>query len=138
MMEHGLGPRELEKLLGYRSNGYLVRMYLGELETDRRPSARFLERLKAAGFSPDGDGVDADTDLRPVTAAGIVAVDDLPPGTVILGHPRQCPECAAEADEGKRHPARTWYVFPHPQQRYCSPKHRRAWYKRRKKAEVEQ
>ncbi len=135
MMERGYGPRELEDLLGYNSGGYLVRMYLGELETSRPPSARFVRRLEEVGFSPNGDGRQETfpADLRPVVAPGVVAVADLPPGTVILGEPRQCPECAAEAEEGKRHPSRTWYVFPHPRQKYCSPEHRRAWRRRQRR-----
>jgi hypothetical protein len=135
MLEHELTPQGLEGQLGYRSGGYLVRTYLGEVRRPLPPSQRFLERLERIGFSfsPNGNepsgAPQASVHHLP---AGVVAVVELPVGTVIAGQPRQCPECVAEAVEGKRHPARTWYVFGHPNQRYCSPKHRRAWYRRQK------
>jgi hypothetical protein len=134
MAERDLDAWALGELLGYRSNGLLVRMYLGDLETTRVPSAPFLERLKEAGFSGNGAGDEPifPTELHPVVS-GVVAVTSLTPGTVILGQPRQCPECLAEAEEGERHPARTWYIFAHPRQRYCSVEHRRAWYRRQRK-----
>ena len=126
MDEQGIGPQELEQQLGYSSGGCLVRMYLGELETSRAPSATFVARLKEAGFSPNGGHRPTTPDQLHRIRAGVVAVADLPPGTVVLGEPRQCPECLAEVEEGTRHPARTWYVFPHPNQRYCCLRHRRA------------
>ncbi len=132
MVERSLDPEELEGLLGYRSGGYLVRMYLGELETDRPPSLAFRKRLEDVGFSGNGRGLDFPAELRSVPS-GVVAAADLPSGTIVLGTPRQCPECVAEAEEGRRHPARTWYVFAHPNQKYCSPEHRRAWYRRRRR-----
>ncbi len=136
MAEQGLTPQTLEEQLGYHSSGYLVRTYLGEVEQPLPPSQRFLDRLEHIGFSfsPNGHNSPARLTFHPLPT-GVVAVADLPPGTVILGQPRQCPECAAEAEEGKRHPARTWYVFAHPNQRYCSPEHRRAWYRRQKRSE---
>jgi hypothetical protein len=135
MAERDLDPQALGELLGYRSNGLLVRMYLGDLETTRVPSVPFLERLEQAGFSGNGSGEEPilPVELHPVVS-GVVAEASIAPGTVVLGQPRQCPECAAEAQEGKRHPARTWYVFAHPRQRYCCPKHRRAWYRRQKRS----
>jgi hypothetical protein len=136
LLERGLTPQALETELGYRSKGYLVRTYLGEVQRPLPPSPPFLERLKRIGFSfsPDRRG-------RPPRAVhhlptGVAAVAELPPGTLIVGEPRQCPECAAEAGEGKRHPSRTWYVFAHPRQRYCSLQHRRAWHRRQRKADA--
>jgi hypothetical protein len=135
MVDLDLDERGLEELLGYNSQGYLVRMYLGVLPSSRPPSARFLARLKRAGFSDNGN-------LRPATfphqvysiTSGVVAVADLPVGTVIFGTPRQCPECVAEAEEGLRPRARTYYVYAHPCQKYCSTEHRRAWHRRQRRA----
>ena len=134
MLERELTPQTLEELLGYRSSGYLVRTYLGEVKRPHPPSQPFLERLEQVGFSfsPNGHGGPAQTGIHHLPA-GVVAVAELPPGTIVVGQPRQCPECAAEAQEGRRHPARTWYVFAYANQRYCSPRHRRAWYRRRRR-----
>ena len=136
MLERHLTGQVLEERMGYHSSGYLVRTYLGEVKSPRRPSQPFLERLKQVGFSfsPNGNGNPTLASLHHLPA-GVAAVAELPPGTVIVGQPRQCPECAAEAEEGKRHWARTWYVFAHSNQRYCSCRHRRAWYRRRRKTE---
>ena len=134
MLERKLTPETLEGEMGYRSSGYLVRTYLGEVQKPAPPSQPFLNRLEQIGFSfsPNGNGKSIPSSLHHLPA-GVAAVAELPPGTVIVGQPRQCPECAAEAEEGKRHPARTWYVFAHSNQRYCSCRHRRAWYRRRRK-----
>lgn len=135
MLERELTPRTLEELMDYHSSGYLVRTYLGEVQRPLPPSQPFLKRLEGTGFtfSPDGRDRPPQAGLHSLPA-GVSAVAELPSGTVIAGQPRQCPECAAEAQEGKRHPARTWYVFAHPRQRYCCPKHRRAWYRRQKRS----
>jgi hypothetical protein len=134
MVERELTAQMLEEEMGYHSSGYLVRTYLGEVQSPTPPSQPFLKRLEEVGFSfsPDGNGRPPSTSLHHLPS-GVAAVAELPPGTVIVGQPRQCPECAAEAEEGKRHPARTWYVFAHSNQKYCSPKHRRAWYRRNKR-----
>lgn len=47
----------------------------------------------------------------------------------------QCPECAAEAEEGKRAWTETWYVFAWGNQKYCCREHRRAWYARQRAKE---
>lgn len=132
MLERELTPQALEERLGYRSNGYLVHTYLGEVKRPLPPSQRFLERLEQIGFSfsPNGHDSPTRTSVHHLPA-GVVAVAELPPGTMIVGQPRQCPECVAEAEEGRRHPARTWYVFAYPNQKYRSLEHRRAWYRRR-------
>jgi hypothetical protein len=134
MLERGLTPEMLERELGYRSKGYLVKTYLGEVQKPQPPSMPFLTRLTKIGFvfSPDGGAPPGHVHHIP---AGVVAIAELPPGTVIVGEARQCPECLAEAQEGKRHPDRTWYVFAHPRQKYCSARHGRAWRRRRRRAE---
>lgn len=126
MLEQGFDPLGLEKELGYRSSGYLVRTYLGEMKHDLPPSQPFLERLTELGFKTNGHRPSTLHHIR----SGVVALADLPPGTVILGEPRQCPECVAESSEGERHPVRTWYVYPYACQIYCCRRHRRAWYRR--------
>lgn len=130
MGENNFTPKTLEEALGYNSDGLLVRTYLGELESSRQPSQPFLDRLEKLGFS----GSDYHTERH--IAKGVSARTELPPGTHILSDPRQCPECAAEAQEGKRSWAQTWYVFPWGNQIYCCEEHRRAWYKRQASKEL--
>jgi hypothetical protein len=131
MMEKCLTAEKLEEMLGYRSKGCLVKTYLGDVKHPLEPSQPFLKRLEKIGFQfPEEEGDFINYYSLP---SGTVAISEFPPGTVIVGSPKQCPECVAEVEEGKRHPTQTWYVFSHPQQKYCSIHHRRAWYRRNKK-----
>lgn len=125
MGERDLTPRELEERLGYNSDGLLVRMYLGELETSRAPSNPFLARLAGIGFDPDQSTAPREEKR----------IYDIPARARILADPKQCPECVAEAKEGKRSWADTWYVFPWGNQKYCCVEHRRAWYRRQAKGQ---
>jgi len=113
--------------MGYNSDGLLVRMYLGELESSREPSNPFLDRLAEVGFDPD----------KSVTPQRKRTIYDIPSTAKIIAEPVQCPECVAEAEEGKRAWTETWYVFPWGNQKYCCVEHRRAWYKRQRAKERE-
>jgi len=124
MASEGYTPTSLEESLGYNSDGLLVKMYLGELSTEREPSDPFCEKLEGLGF--DGK---VEPKSRKIAMAAF-AKREPPPGTVVLGEPRQCPECVAEAEEGKRAWTDTWYIFPWGNQKYCCEAHRRAWYRR--------
>jgi hypothetical protein len=134
MFERDLTPIGLERRLGYNSQGYLVRTYLGWLDTHRAPSDEFLGRLEAEGFEWDPAASFAPREAKKVT--GTVAAHELPPGTLIVGKPRRCPECVAEAQEGKRLMSQTWYVFPYGNQKYCSVEHRKAWYRRERRRQL--
>lgn len=124
MVRQGYTALDLEKLLGYNSRGLLVRMYLGELETSRPPSSTFRKKVKRIGFDPN------DIMVHKVRRVLVDSDFDLPVGTRVLAQPKQCPECVAEAKEGKRPMSQTWYVYPYANQIYCCVAHRRAWYRR--------
>lgn len=128
MRDNGYTAQSLERELGYNSKGLLVRMYVGELESSRQPSQGFIDRLSELGFNA--------TEYHTTShlAKGVTTKEQLPHGTVVMGDPVQCPECAAEAEEGKRPWTKTWYVFPWGNQKYCCPEHRRAWYRRQRAA----
>lgn len=128
ILEHNLSAAELEERLGYHSGGYLVHVYLGDLETSRAPSDPFVDALEMRGFTWEEE-----LPLRKARKSpGVFALRDLPTGTLVVGEPVQCPECLAEAREGKRPLSQTWYVFPYGNQKYCCPAHRRAWYRRQR------
>jgi hypothetical protein len=127
MRESGYDAVSLEKKLGYNSKGLLVRTYLGVIESAKPPSEPFIQRLQEAGF--DGAEISANLHVTKDTYAKC----ELPAGTVVFGEPAQCPECAAEAEEGKRAWTETWYVFPWGNQKYCCREHRRAWYRRQQR-----
>lgn len=140
MAERDLDPQTLGELLAtgvmasWCASDASHRAYLGDPEATRVPSVPFVERLEQAGFSGNGgDEPVFPAELHPVVS-GVVAEASIAPGTVVPGQPRQCPECAAEVHEGRHYPARTWYVFAHPRQKYCCPKHRRAVYRRQKRS----
>lgn len=129
MRQEGYDAESLEEELGYNSEGLLVRTYLGVIDSAKPPSVPFVEKLRELGFDP----AVVKGNLHPTKDNA--ATHKLPAGTVISGEPVQCPECAAEAEEGKRAWTRTWYVFPWGNQRYCCVEHRRAWYRRQRRTE---
>ena len=128
MREEGYDAESLEDAMGYNSDGLLVRTYLGELESARQPSQAFIDKLSLLGF--DGSRYRSSAHL----AKGVIAKEELPPGTIVMGNPVQCPECVAEAEEGKRPWTKTWYVFSWGNQKYCCREHRSAWYRRQRAA----
>jgi len=124
MRENDYNAISLEEELGYNSKGLLVRTYLGAIDSAKPPSRPFIEKLRGLGFN----GSHFERDLH--VTVDTVSRHELPPGTVVCGEPVQCPECVAEAKEGKRPWSKTWYVFAWGNQIHCSEDHRRAWYRR--------
>ena len=57
-----------------------------------------------------------------ILPVGVYAVEDIPPGTVILGRPKRCPICGGI------------FIFPYAQQKYDSEECRREARRRRRRA----
>ena len=86
----------LGRLRGSRYTGsYVSHLERGQLQVTRAvaQAIRFL---------------DGQTVHLKVLEVGVYALEQLPPGTVILGRPRTCGGC------------RGWFIFPAWSQRYCS------------------
>lgn len=84
--EGGVAPAA-RKLGGFKYSPQLSHMCS---KTDQRaiPSAELADKIRLYARRWVGDG----TWLRTIPE-GVYAVTDLPPGTTIIGEPKQCPHC---------------------------------------------
>jgi len=118
---------------GHWADRKLVRLYLGRWPSQplRQPPGWFAERVHrlldeetTGRLAPKPPWVPRVSD----TGTGRTI-----PAQKVLTEARQCPECVAEWQEGKRIWEDTWYFFGHPRAKFCSPQHRRAWRKRQRR-----
>jgi len=108
-----MSQSEFGRALGALRGVPYGRSYMAKLEGGDVPITAAIERAVQA--------LDAPTQHLHVLPAKVYAVEDLPPGTIVLGRPVVCPSC------------RRVYVMPWPTQVYCSAECKRAARRERRK-----
>jgi len=131
-------PADLDLALRYASSGKMTAQILG-LYGDghrRQPSVPYVQKFAQLEANPPPRKPPWTPRVLPADRKNgqFVAHDK------ILSPARQCPMCVVEFGQGLRREADTWWWFGHPRQRYCSPAHKKLWYRwlrnaRKKKAD---